>query len=160
MADLLYDILTSSDFQPNHSKSLREQISLSEKGTTYVLKMNPKMDSCSFRVDGYIINSPSIEKCDYVVLVSHDTKWAEIVVELKGGKIEHAIEQLYTTISTPPFNNTQHSIRRARIVTQNRIPANTGNSVLERAKVEFKKRGCDLKAVKSNQPDFIKASDF
>lgn len=160
MANPLYNDLISLGFQPSQPLAIRDQLRLCEKGTTYLLKMDPRMGCCSYKVDGYVITSVATNKCDHVALVTYGNNWAEIFVELKGGGIAHGIKQLWSTINMIPFVSTQHTLRRARIVTQNRIPANTGNSILERAKVDFMKKGCELKAIKSLQPDLLKESDF
>lgn len=117
--------------------------------------------SCSvFRIDGDIIKSTQTDKCDFVALINYDDSWGEIFIELKGGKIAHAIKQIESTITSHLFRNTVRNFRKARIVTANRIPVNTGNSIIERAKVDFKKMGCDLRAIKSFQPEVIKKEDF
>ena len=97
MANPLYNDLLSQGFQPTVSMVPREQLRLSEKGTTYLLKIDPKMDSFSFKVDGYVITSVAIEKCDHVVLVTYENHWAEIFVELKGSDIARAVKQLWNT---------------------------------------------------------------
>ena len=158
----LFDILTENNrFAPSLPLRLRQQINVKERATVYVLRFTPSMDSCSFLIDGYIINDMKTEKCDYVVLAkSENGSWAEVFVELKGADIRHAIIQLKATLNHPYFKSTDYSIRKARVVTSNRIPANTGNSIVERAKVDFRKMGCDFRPIKSSQPDLLKGADF
>ncbi len=118
------------------------------------------MNSCAFLIDGYVIKSADADKCDFVALVNHDDRWSEIFVELKGSDIAHAVKQIEKTITAPLFKDTKRDLRRARIVTANRIPSNTGNSIIEKAKVNFKKMGCEFRAIKSLQPDMLRKEDF
>lgn len=160
MAKTLIDQLKSLNFSPFQQEKVRKQLRLQEKGISYVLELKPAMNSCAFQIDGYIIKSAETDKCDFVALVRHEESWAELYVELKGSDIAHAIKQIETTITSPIFKNTVRSLRRARVVTANRIPANTGNSIIEKAKVNFKKMGCDFRTIKSLQPDVLKMEDF
>lgn len=160
MAKTLFETLAGIGFTPHHKRVARSQIRLHEMATTYVLSFKPETDSCAFQIDGNIIKDSITDKCDYVVLACHDDSWAEIFVELKGSNIAHAIAQIRASINHPTFKLTKHSLRRARVVTPNRIPSNTGNSVVERAKVDFKKIGCELKLLKSLQPDVLSQVEF
>lgn len=160
MAKTLFEQLSDQGFTPLHKRIERKQIRLHEKATCYVLSFTPETDSCAFQIDGDIIKGSTTDRCDYVVLACHDDSWAEIFVELKGSDIAHAVAQIKATVNHPMFKQTKHILRRARVVTPNRIPSNTGNSVVERAKVDLKKVGCDFKAIKSLQPDVLHQADF
>lgn len=160
MAKTLVEQLRTLNFSPFQQEKVRKQLRLQEKGTCYVLELRPEMNSCAFLIDGYIIKGIETDKCDFVALVNHDDRWGEIFIELKGSDIAHAVKQIEMTITAPLFKDSIRSLRRARIVTANRIPANTGNSIIERAKVNFKKMGCDFRAIKSLQPDVLKMDDF
>lgn len=121
-------------FSPLKASALREQVSLSEKGKTYILKLHHRTECMAYQVDGGIISGTGAEKCDYLILLHHDDDtWNEVFVELKGRDVRHA-----------------------RIVSGNHIPANTGNSVVERAKIEFMKSWrCTLRVMHSGKPDYI-----
>ena len=160
MANSLMEQLLAMNFSPYLPEKVRKHIRLQEKGTCYVLELRPGMNSCAFQIDGYIIKSVETDKCDFVALVNQDDRWGEIFIELKGSDIAHAIKQLEMTITHPLFKDTKRCVRKARVVTANRIPSNSGNSIVERAKVNFKKMGCDFRAIKSLQPDTLGIADF
>lgn len=68
----------------------------------------------------------------------------------------HAVKQLDATLSYPLFVQNRAKWTKARIVA-NKIPANTGRSVVERAKVDFRRKyNCELICLKSGQPDFLR----
>lgn len=154
MDDFLFNRLENL-FTPCKAMALREQLSLSEKGKTYLLKLRSKKECTAYHVDGDIIRDKRIEKCDYLVLVRiEENVWIEIFVELKGADIRHAIHQLECTLTNPLFLHSACLTRNARIVSGNHIPANTGNSNIERAKIEFKKKwNCNLQVIRSKKPD-------
>lgn len=152
----LYDKLLCEHFDAVLPLRRRGRLSVSERRNVYVMELKPEMDSCAFQVDGYIIKDKTVNKCDYVVLAKSATDiWSEVYVELKGSDVIHAIKQLKDTIMNPLFSSTTHFARKARVVTANRIPSNAGYSIIERAKVDFKKIGCDFRPIKSKQPDVI-----
>ena len=155
--EILYDRLMNRRYTPCQALKKREKLSYSERQTCYKLALEPGMECCVFQIDGEVICGSSVDKCDGVVLVK-DKKgiWTEVFVELKGSDISHAIRQLRATLLHETFCNTVCHTRKARVVTGQRIPANTGNSIIERAKVDFKKMKCDFRAIKSNQPDFLR----
>ena len=132
----------------------RKQISVQEKGVKYFANVTPERDTAVLQVDGKIIAKG--QKCDKLIL-SKDPK-SEVCtighfVELKGCDIPHAIEQLEATISSTIFNSVDQKF--ARIV-GNSFPASKANPIVEKARVQFKKRfNCNLKTLKSNQPDRI-----
>lgn len=130
----------------------RVTLSLSERGQRYVLRLARAVETGAFTVDGMIIKDGA--KCDKLVLAEVDKdQWVETFVELKGSNVGHAIEQLEETIRNPLFEHTSVCRKRACIVAR-RIPRNTGNSELERAKIRFvKKYRCDLRAVNSGAAD-------
>lgn len=160
MTKNLYEILTNLGYTPTNPFNNRKNISLCEKGVSYVVCFSPSMECATYRIDGNIIKDISIDKCDYVVISRYNNLYAETYVELKGGDLSHGIDQLKSTIRHYPFVETDHKVRRARLITDNRIPANTGNSIIERAKIDFKKMGCQFKTLKCLQPDYLKESDF
>lgn len=153
----LYDKLICEHFSAELPLCRRERISVSERRNVYVMELKPELECCAFQIDGYIVKDKTVNKCDYVVLAKSSTDaWVEVFVELKGSNITHAIKQLKDTMTNPLFSSTRHCVRKARVVTANRIPSNVGNSVIERAKDDFKKMGCDFRPIKSKQPDVIR----
>lgn len=127
------------------------KISLKERSTVYLLNFVPPMDCVAYQVDGNIIKGADKDKCDKLVVATTCTDEKVCVfVELKGSK------QLDATLSYPLFAQNRAKWTKARIVA-NKIPANTGRSVVERAKVDFRRKyNCELICLKSGQPDFLR----
>lgn len=160
MAKTLLEKLDNMGVAPEQPLHTRKQLSVSERKAKYMLSFSPEMDSCTYKIDGNIIKGTTSDKCDYVILASCNNRWAEVFVELKGSDISHAITQLKQTITNSIFQETQHSLRWARVVTPGRIPSNAGNSIVERAKVYFKKKKCEFRINKSMQRETLKKTDF
>jgi len=60
--------------------------------------MNPTgKEVVVYKVDQGIINDPSQAKCDYGIYIEDDTLY---LIELKGGNLNHALEQIAATIAT------------------------------------------------------------
>ena len=104
-----------------------------------------------------IIKGADKDKCDKLVVATTCTDEKVCVfVELKGSDVAHAVKQLDATLSYPLFSQNRAKWTKARIVA-NKIPANTGRSVVERAKVDFRRKyNCELICLKSGQPDFLR----
>lgn len=158
--DKLIDRLAS--YKPDDGKhfAVRGRLSLKERAVEYVLRLNPSMECAAYAVDGYLVKGAKVDKCDKLILVKHKDRWAEVFVELKGSDVEHGVKQLEETLCQGLFARTDHTVRRARLVSRT-FPSNSGNSVIERAKVRFMtKYGCELRPIKSGNPDDLKESDF
>lgn len=134
-----------------------EKISLKERSTVYVLQMVPKMDCAAYQVDGYIIKGADKDKCDKLVLAANDNnEMVSVFVELKGSDVAHAVKQLDATLSYPLFARNRTKWTKARVVA-NKIPSNTGRSVIERAKIDFRKKyNCEFRCLKSGNPDILR----
>jgi len=63
---------------------------------------------CRLKIDGCIINDNTIVKCDYVFKICDIDKL--IFVELKGTDVNHAIQQIVTTL-----DNLKHLIKTSSI---------------------------------------------
>lgn len=137
------------------------KISLKERSSVYVLNFVPPMDCAEYQVDGYIIKGTDKDKCDKLLVA--ETEAGErvcVFVELKGSDVAHAIKQIDATLGYPLFANNRTRWTKARIVA-NRIPANTGRSVVERAKVDFRRKyKCELICLKSGRPDCIRQENL
>lgn len=133
------------------------KISLKERSTVYLLNFVPPMDCVAYQVDGNIIKGADKDKCDKLVVATTCTDEKVCVfIELKGSDVAHAVKQLDATLSYPLFAQNRAKWTKARIVA-NKIPANTGRSVVERAKVDFRRKyNCELICLKSGQPDFLR----
>ena len=81
---------TALKYSHNESK-----ISFSENKRTYTADNISKKKILGFHVDGGLIVSKQIRKCDYALVVEEDLCY---LIELKGQGIEEACEQLSVTI--------------------------------------------------------------
>ena len=150
----LIDKLHRLGFEPQQSLQLRKSISVKENGKKYTLELIPPKECAAYQVDGEIVSDGN--KCDKLITVDCLEKgWCEVFVELKGKNISHAISQLEESLKKDCFWHQTIKMRRARIVGQS-IPRNTGNSIMERAKIRFmQKFNCDLRAFSSTPSEKI-----
>lgn len=145
-------------FSPEFPLVLRENLSLKEQQTKYVLRFGKRRSCVVYRIDGYIITEGN--RCDYVVLSKQDesesdNRWKAIFVELKGTDVEHALKQLDAGMSNPRLKHDSINERHARIVAKS-FPSSKSNPKFEAAKRLFKQRhNCSLKQVSSGTPDLI-----
>ena len=133
------------DYKAEQPLGERKIVSTSEKGKTFRIKFDKVKPSAVYTIDGNILTEG--DKCDKLVLIQSDVsqnKWIEVFVELKGKGVSHAVDQLKATIDKPVFTHKTIDKRWARIVAQS-FPRNTGNSVIERARDYFQKKGIDFK---------------
>lgn len=154
MADNTHSLLKESGFKPKHELCVRKILVISELGKRYHLNINEDKRSSAFQIDGYIISDG--KRCDKLVLVEKEKNdWAEIFVELKGVDVSSGIEQLKACLENPLFKHLTNKELRARIVAQS-FPSNRANPVMEKAKIEFRKKyHCDLRGLKNGQQDSI-----
>lgn len=153
MADIsLHERLQKDGYAAEQQFNVRKVITVSEKGKRYTLQICSLKESVVYQVDGYIITVGN--KCDKMILVkNNDDDWIQIFVELKGVDVGHAIVQLESTLQNKKLEHPANKEKRARIVAAS-FPANRGNTIMEKAKIRFlQKYGCDLRGLKSNQPD-------
>ena len=148
-------------FQAERELDNCSRISLRERAAIYMLNFIPSMDCVVYQVDGDIIKGSASDKCDKLVVA--ETEAGEricVFVELKGSDVAHAIKQIDSTLGYPLFARNRTRWTKARIVAS-RIPANSGNSVVERAKVDFRKKyNCELICLKSGKPDTIRQENL
>lgn len=151
----IYDILLSVT-EPEKKLQVRKNISVSEGKAVYIASVNPERKVAVFSVDGNLITDGN--KCDKLILSQHnesETDWIGHFIELKGCDISHAITQLEATLNNKMFQDASLKQKYARIVGR-KFPANTGNSDVERARINFIKRyKCELKCLKYKQEDKI-----
>ncbi len=150
----LINKLNRLGFEPRQQLLQRKAISVKENGKRYTLELVPPKECAEYQVDGEIIKVGN--KCDKLIVADCLEKgWCEIFVELKGKNISHAILQLEETLKMECFLHKTVKIKRARIVGQS-IPRNTGNSIMERAKIRFlQKYSCELRAFSSTPNERI-----
>ena len=153
MADTnLHEKLKGEGYIVEQPLTVRKTVSMSEKGKRYTLEVSNSKESVVYQIDGHIITRGN--KCDKLVLVERASNdWIQILVELKGVDVSHAIVQLESTLQNEKLKHPTNKEKRARIVAAS-FPANRGNTVLEKAKIRFRQMyQCDLRGLKSNQPD-------
>lgn len=153
MADTnLHEKLEEEGYIVEQPLTVRKKVSTSENGKRYTLEISDSKESVVYQVDGHIITQGN--KCDKMVLVERaNDDWMQILVELKGVDVNHAIVQLESTLQNGKLKHPTNKEKRARIVAAS-FPANRGNTVLEKAKIRFRQvYQCDLRGLKSNQPD-------
>lgn len=143
-------------YHPERPLNEYKSLSTSEKGICYHATLIPCRKAVVFQVDGCIIHDGN--KCDKLILSvdpSMVNTWIGHFIELKGTDVNHAILQLESTINNPIFQDRTLSRRYARIVARC-FPSQTANPDIERARIRFRKKyKCELKTIKSLQPDNI-----
>lgn len=150
----LHEKLMALGYNPEQGMAVRKMVSVSEKGKAYKLQVNGSRESVIYQVDGNIITDGN--KCDKMILVEHTADdWTQILVELKGADVGHVILQLESTLKYPKLRHVSNKVKMARIVATS-FPSSRGNPILEKAKIRFLRNyNCDLRGMKSNQPDKI-----
>ena len=145
-----------SSFTPEQSFIARKVVSTSENGKKYLLLFAVPKRCAVYQVDGNIVTTG--DRCDKFILVEEDAlvnRWNEIFVELKGRDVGHAIKQLRSSLQAKVFMHPTIGKRYARIVAQC-IPRNSGNSIIERARDEFRKNySAELKCWSSGKTDSL-----
>lgn len=133
----LKERLDAYEGQPEQPWNKRKSAAVGERGQKYTVKFSKEILSAVYAIDGGIIKDINVIKCDKLVLLDvGEHKLLELFVELKGGNIQHAIEQVKATLRNPLFKDASVIERQARIIGR-KIPSNTGNSITERAKKNF-----------------------
>lgn len=132
-----------------------------ENGIKYHFCSNTCQRIHLYNIDKGLLNKRTTgrDACDWLLLIE-ETKTGSphgCFVELKKGDAEKAFSQLQDTLKQFDEKGWLQKIskRYARIVA-NSIPANTGNSVIEKAKQIFKKHyQCELKPLRPGKTDTI-----
>ena len=140
----------------------RSKANCKEKGKSYTFDQSAcrkKFPIIGLHVDGGIVDDKDCNKCDYayILLDSIDRgKGRVIFVELKGGNVKHAIQQLESTISMDIFSNLSQEYKKiyARIVSSS-VPKIRDGAYVELQK-KMKRLGGNLKI---KEVDFIERYD-
>ena len=153
--DSLHNQLEASGIVAEQPLVDRKILTTSERGMRYVLNIGKDaLPTVVYQVDGVIITVGN--KCDKLVLVNRsENNWCEVLVELKGKNVSHAVEQLRSSLNADVLKHPTNKEIRARIVAVS-FPSNKSDMTLERAKRDFIKQfRCELRGIKSNQPDMF-----
>jgi hypothetical protein len=127
-------------------KDERTRIVCEEKRTKITFLNATGETVAKIRIDGCVIPDNMVKKCDYLLLCAEIRK--AIFVELKGNKVETAIEQLLATLDNETVKKPlEHYEKRAYAVVTVFPKSNTG---IQNAQHRFARKGCRLKVVKSS----------
>lgn len=140
---------------PEQPWKKRGTVSCGEKGKIYIAQMGVNTVCCVHRVDGVIIGSKQPE-CDYLMLVrdENDKPVGESFIEINGGDIMHAVEQLEATLHYFNVQRCSEPDSRTRVVTSCSMPGSIPKGDFERSRVRFNKiYNCKLKRIKPSCPD-------
>lgn len=145
--------LDALGINPDKGPSLMKKVSVTEKGVNYNVEIEGTNIVIIYPIDGVAIKEG--QRCDKFITVLNDDSGIAVFLELKGGDISHAIDQLESTIKNPLFMPypSKKDKARARIIS-NRGVSSASRSALERAKIRFlRSYNVDLKQISSLQPD-------
>lgn len=150
----LHEQLKKQGYTPEQELKVRKAVSTSEKGKRYLLQVAAPYESVVYQIDGSIITVGN--KCDKMVLINKGSNhWVQILVELKGVDVKSAINQLESTLKNKGLQHKTNEEKRARVVAAS-FPSSRANPIMEEAKIHFRKmHQCDLRGLKSDQPDKI-----
>ena len=112
-----------------------------ENKSKLTLQNNDQVSSISIKVDGCEINDDGI-KCDYL----HIAKEIEMYIELKGQDLEHALEQIKSTIFRLSTNVKKGNKISYIICTRSPM----SSSEIQNHKLEFRKKFNSKLEIKSS----------
>ena len=145
--------LDALNIKPNKGPSPMKKVSVTEKGVNYNVEIEGVSIVTIYPIDGVAIKEG--QRCDKFITVLNENTGVAVFLELKGGDISHAIDQLESTIKNPLFMPypSKEDKTRARIIS-NRGVTSASRTDLERAKVRFLRNyNVELKQISSLQPD-------
>lgn len=125
----------------------RSMVSCTEKGKTYTLNQNNLNFQVScFHIDGGVIDSLKCNKCDFAFFIKDEFNRA-IFIELKGGDIRHALEQLNETLSLDTFRDITDTCKKiyGRVVVTSCVPNIQADSSVLNLKKKFAQLKGNLK---------------
>ncbi len=87
------------DYQKCSTESTDKNIVVSENRAKFTLQNRSAKKVTTVTVDGCLITDNNKLKCDYLFEVESDKRQEVIFVELKGKNVDHAIDQIESTIT-------------------------------------------------------------
>lgn len=134
----------------------RSKATCKEKGKSYTFDQSvcrKQWPIISLHIDGGIIDSNNYNKCDYAYVLLdriNGGKGRIIFIELKGGNVNHAIQQLEASISMDIFKDLNREYKKiyGRIVSSS-VPKIRDGSYIELQK-RLRKLGGNLKIQEIN----------
>lgn len=112
-----------------------------EKRSKLILENTNQIDSISVKVDGCEINDGSI-RCDFL----HIANEIEYFIELKGQDLEHALEQIKSTITK--LSSNPKTGKKVSYIICTRSPMSS--SKIQNHKLEFRKKYNSRLEIKSS----------
>jgi hypothetical protein len=110
--------------------------------------LNPNQDQIlKIEVDGCAISDNETLRCDYALIPSDEV---EIYVELKGSDIDHAVEQIKSTIRL--LSDNPQKIKKLCFVVSTRVPKQT--TTIQQLQSQFKKNFNASFRVKNIQDEY------
>ncbi len=95
------------------SDSCADRLVLQEKGKKVTIHPRPRESAKLLILDGCVLND-NLPKCDGIFFYAKGNKFYMILVELKGGDIDHAFEQVrYTRESRAEYGSMRELVSRS-----------------------------------------------
>jgi hypothetical protein len=101
----------------------------------------------TIKVDGCVISDNETLRCDYALIPADDVK---IYVELKGSDIQHAVEQIKSTIGLLSENS--QKMKKLCFVVSTRVPKQTTS--IQQLQSQFKRKFNASFRVKNIQDEY------
>ena len=119
-----------------------------QENKSKIIFLNPNQDKIlTIKVDGCVISDNETLRCDYALIPSDEV---EIYVELKGSDIDHAVEQIKSTIRL--LSDNPQKIKKLCFVVSTRVPKQT--TTIQQLQSQFKKNFNASFRVKNIQDEY------
>lgn len=124
------------------TRSKKAIITFKDKGESRKMTFNNpnKLEVIEIKIDGCLINNENILKYDYMLYIPSGYRYKENYVELKGSNIDHAVEQISSTIKYlwkwASKTVQKQDIRKGYIISR-RVPR--ADTSVQRHKLQMKK---------------------
>ena len=147
--------LNELNIKPDKGPAPMKKVSITEKGVNYTVDARESDSVTIYPIDGVLIKEGL--RCDKLITIFKDDIGIALFLELKGGNISHAIDQLESTIRHPLFlpYPSKKDKTRARIISSRGVKS-ASKVKYEDAKIRFRKiYNVDLKLLSNLQPDDV-----
>ncbi|MEB3231407.1 MAG: hypothetical protein VKJ64_10385 [Leptolyngbyaceae bacterium] len=133
---------------PKCEKIRKDRKIVLEENKSKITFLNPNgVKILVIQVDGCVIDDNQTARCDYALVPK---KELEIYVELKGRDINHAVQQLESTITF--LSENPQSIKKLCFIVSSRVPKQT--TTIQQIQSRFKKQFNAVFRVKNIQETF------
>jgi hypothetical protein len=127
----------------------RTRIVCEEKRTKITFHNATKETVAKIRVDACVIPDNTVKKCDYLLLCTEKKK--AVFVELKGNKVETAIEQLSATLDNETIKKPLEYYEKKAYAVVTVFPKSNTRTQTMQDKFRKNHKECSLKLAKSSQ---------